>query len=112
MRQAEHIGVRVDDPDWLIARAAQEAASEIKRATEAVDARLAAFERRLDQETPASALPPDLVGLPVVVAFMISAWFMLTLVVLGSLFGSRAPGRRLVGNRSVLGGRRSGDCAE
>ncbi len=104
VRQAERIGVRVDDPDWLIARAAQEAASELKCATEAVDARLAAFERRLDQETRAPALPPDLVGLPVVVAFMLGACFMLTLVVLGSLFGSRAPAGAWWGIVPFLGG--------
>ncbi|MFY9779379.1 MAG: hypothetical protein WAJ85_02580, partial [Candidatus Baltobacteraceae bacterium] len=90
--------------DWLIARAAQEAASELKRASEAVDARLAAFGRRLDQETRAPALPPDLVGLPVVGAFILGACFMLTLVVLGSLFGSRAPAGAWWGIVPFLGG--------
>ena len=104
VRQAERTGVRVDDPDWLIARSAQEAASEFKRATEAFDARLAAFERRLDQKTRASALPPDLVGLPVVVAFTLGACSMLTLVMLGSLFGSRAPAGAWWGIVPFLGG--------
>ena len=104
VRQAERIGVRADDPDWRIARSAQEAASELKRATESVDARLAAFERRLDQETRAPALPTDLVGLPVVVAFMLGACVMLTLVVLGSLFGSRAPAGAWWGIVPFLGG--------
>jgi hypothetical protein len=104
VRQAERIGVRVDDPDWLIARSAQEAGSEFKRATEVFDARLAAFERRLEQETRAPALPPDLVGLPVVVAFMLGACFMLTLVVLGNLFGSRAPAGAWWGIVPFLGG--------
>ncbi len=104
VRQAERIGVRADDPDWLIARSAQEAASEFKRATEAFDGRLAAFERRLDQKTRAPALPPDLVGLPVVVAFMLGACVMLTLVVLGNLFGSRAPAGAWWGIVPFLGG--------
>ncbi len=104
VRQAERIGVRVDDPDWLIARSAQEAASEFKRATEAFDARLAAFEGRLDQKTRAPALPPDLVGLPVVVAFMLGACVMLTLVVLGNIFGSRAPAGAWWGIVPFLGG--------
>ena len=104
VRQAERIGVRGDDPDWLIARAAQEAASELKRATEALDDRLVAFERRLDQETRAPVLPPDLVGFPVLMAFMLGACVMLTLVVLGNLFGARAPAGAWWGIVPFLGG--------